>query len=188
MRPVSNRPARLDASAKTHKFGNIYDVNLDQLKFRTIRNQTGTYTYNAAHVLSNYSKALCINEYNIKDALQFLYFLKDFPPLKVDEEYVSYDVEYLCTNISIKETIDYTLEQIYVHNKLPIRCSKLIFRRLLEKINTEISFQLNSKFFKQTDGSTWGSPIPVTLSDIWMVKMESNIIIPKKPIFLLKVR
>ena len=131
---------------------------------------------------------MCINEYNIKDALQFLYFLKDFPPLKVDEEYVSCDVEYLCTNISIKETIDYTLEQIYVHNKLPIRCSKLIFLRLLEKITTEISFQLNSKFFKQTDGSTWGSPIPVTLSDIWMVKMESNIIIPKKPIFLLKVR
>ena len=33
MRPFSNRPARLYASAKTHKSDNINDVNLDQLKF-----------------------------------------------------------------------------------------------------------------------------------------------------------
>ena len=29
MRPVSNRPARLYPSAKTHKFDNINDINLD---------------------------------------------------------------------------------------------------------------------------------------------------------------
>ena len=50
-------------------------------------------------------------------------------------------------NISLKETIDYVLEQVYVHNKLHIICAKLIFRRLLEKITTENFFQLNSKFF-----------------------------------------
>ena len=33
MRPVSNHPARLYASAKTQKFDNIIDINLDQLKF-----------------------------------------------------------------------------------------------------------------------------------------------------------
>ena len=33
MRRVSNRPARLYASAKTHKFDNVNDVNLDELKF-----------------------------------------------------------------------------------------------------------------------------------------------------------
>ena len=183
MRPVSNRPARLYASAKTHKFDNINDVNLDQLKFRPIMDQTGTYTYNTAQVISNYLKPLCTNEYSIKDTLQFPQLLKDLPPLKDDEEYVSYDVESLFTNIPLKETIDYILEQIYVHNKLPIICSKLIFRRLLEKITTENTFQLNSKFFKQTDGCAMGGPLSVTLSDIWMVKMENNIVIPHKPIF-----
>ena len=59
----------------------------------------------------------------------------------------------------------------------------MIFRRLLEKITTENSFQLNSKFFKQTDGCAIGGPLSVTLSDIWMVKMENNIVIPHKPIF-----
>ena len=102
--------------------------------------QTGTYTYNAAQVISNYLKHLCVNEYNIKDTLQLL---KDLPPLKDDEEYVSYNVESLFTNNPLKETIDYILEQIYVHNKLPIKCSKLTFRRLLEKITTENLFQLN---------------------------------------------
>ena len=90
--------------------------------------QTGTYTYNAAQVISNYLKPLCINEYNIKDTFQCSQLLKDFPPLKDDGEYVSYDVESLFTNTPLKETVD-ILEQIYVHNKLPLICSKLIFCR-----------------------------------------------------------
>ena len=36
IRPVSNRPAQLYASSKTHKFDDINDANLDQLKFRPI--------------------------------------------------------------------------------------------------------------------------------------------------------
>ena len=148
MRPVCNRPGRLYASVKTHKFHNINEINLDQVKFRPIIDQTGTYTYNALQVISNYFKPLCINEFSIKDTLQFPQVLKDLPPLKEDEKYVSYDVESLFTNIPLKETIGYILEQIYVRNKLPIICSKLIFRRLLEKITTKNLFQLNSKFFK----------------------------------------
>ena len=129
MRPASNPPARFYASAKTNKSDNINDVSLDQLKFRTIMDQTGTCTYNAAQVISNYLKPLCINEYNIKDTFQCSQLLKDFPPLKDDAEYVSYDVESLFTNTPLKETIDYILEQVYVHNKLTLLCSKLIFCR-----------------------------------------------------------
>ena len=101
------------------------------------------------------------------------------PPLKDDEEYVFYDVESLFTNVPLKETIDYMLEQIYLHNQLPIICGKLFFPKLFEKINTKISFQLNSWFFKQKDGCAMGGPLSVTLSDIWMVNMENNI--PHKP-------
>ena len=78
-----------------------------------------------------------INECNIKDTLPFSQLLKDLLPFKNDEEYVSYDVESLFTNIPLKETIDCILEQIYVHTKVPVTCSKLIFCRLLEKIITE---------------------------------------------------
>ena len=183
IRPVSNHPARLYASAKTHKFDKINDVNLDQLKFPPIMDQTGTYTYNPAQVISNYLKPLCTNDYRIKDTLQFPHFLKDLSPLRDDEKYVSYEIKSLFTNIPLKETIDYILEQIYVHNKLRMIWNKLIFRRLLEKITTENLFQLNSKFFKQTDGIAMGDPLSVTLSDIWMFKMENNTVITYKPMF-----
>ena len=93
------------------------------------------------------------------------------------------DLESLFTNISLKETISDILEQIYARNKLPVICSKLIFCRLHEKIITKNLFQLNSELFKQTDGCAMDSPLSATLTDIWMVKMENNILVPHKLIF-----
>ena len=37
--------------------------------------------------------------------------------------------------------------------------------------------------FKQTDGCAMGEPSSVTFSDIFMIKMENDTIIPTKPIF-----
>ena len=53
------------------------------------------------------------------------------PPLQDDKEDVSYDGDSLFTNILIEKTINYIIEQIYVHKKLMPICSKLIFGRLL---------------------------------------------------------
>ena len=40
-----------------------------------------------------------------------------------EEENVTYDVEPLFTNIPLKETVNYVLDQIYVQNALPQICS-----------------------------------------------------------------
>ena len=112
--------------------------------------------------------------------------LSSIPPLQDDEEDVSYDVESLFTNIPIQETINYIIEQIYVHKKLTPICSKLIFRRLLIKLATECTFKFNNRFLKQVDGCTMGGPLSVTFSDIYMVKMENDVVIPSKPIFYCK--
>ena len=109
--------------------------------------------------------------------------LSSIPPLQGDEEDVSYDAESLFTNILIEETINYINEQIYVHKKLTPICSKLIFRRLLIKLAIECTFQFNSIFLKQVDGSTMGGPLSVIFSEIYMVKMENDVVIPSKPIF-----
>ena len=45
MRPAANQPAKLFLPAKTHKFNNIEDINVDELKFRPIIDQKGTFTY-----------------------------------------------------------------------------------------------------------------------------------------------
>ena len=94
--------------------------------------------------------------------------LSSNPPSQDDEEDVLYDVESLFTNIPIEETINYIIEQIYVHKKLTPICSKLILRRVLIKLATECTFKLNSRFLKQVDDCTMGGPLSVTFSDIYI--------------------
>ena len=81
----------------------------------------------------------------INDTLSFADMLKRLPPLPDDEEYVSYDVVSLFTNIPLDETIDYIIESIYTHEKLPQICSKFVFRRLLEKITKDCTILVDFK-------------------------------------------
>ena len=126
--PISNQPARLYGTAKIHKFETLEDITVTNLKFPPNIDQTGTFTYNAAKAISNYLRPLCKNEYSINDTQKFPSMLSSIPPLQDDEGDVSYDVESLFTNIPIEETINYIIEQIYVHEQLMAICSKLIFK------------------------------------------------------------
>ena len=42
MRPVFNQPERIYATARTHKFNSLDDINVENLKFRPIISQIGT--------------------------------------------------------------------------------------------------------------------------------------------------
>ena len=53
----------------------------------------------------------------------------------------------------------------------------------MKKLATECTFKFNSMTSKQVDGFHMGGPLFVTFSDIYMVKMETNVIIPSKSIF-----
>ena len=78
---------------------------------------------------------------------------------------MSYDVEFLFTNVPVRETIDYILAEIYDHHKFKPMCSKLIFKRLILKLTTKSTFQ----YYKQA-------------SDIYMTKLEKDAILPpRKP-------
>ena len=131
MRPLTNQPGRIYATAKTHKFNSLDEINIDNLKFRPVISQIGTYTYNAEKVIAEYLKPLCSNQYKISDTQEFTSFIKDQPPLNDDEEYVSYDVDALFTNIPVAETIEYIIHQIHIEKKIPPIRSKLVFKRLL---------------------------------------------------------
>ena len=108
--------------------------------------------------------------------------LKDQTPLNPNEEYVSYDVESLFTNIPLDETINYTINEIYQKTKLLQICSKAIFKRLFYKLTTKISFQFNYKLFKPTGGCTMGGPLSATLSYIHTIRMETDVVVPIRPI------
>ena len=101
--------------------------------------------------IADYLKSLCRNEYGINDIQCFPEMLRDLPPLKNDEEYVSYDVYSLFTNIPLEETIDYILEEVFVNRKMQPICSKLIFNRLLNKLTRFGIFELRNRVTQNND-------------------------------------
>ena len=120
MLPSSNQSAQLYGTARTHKFDDINEITVDSLKFRPIIAQTRTYMYKTAQVIPEYLKPLYENnDFIIKNTQDFAQMIREQPPLKENEKYVSYDVESLFTNVLIHGTIKYILEEIYTHNKLP---------------------------------------------------------------------
>ena len=97
---TSNLPAQPYGLSKTHKFEDINNINPELLKFRPIIAQIGTCTYKAAQVVAKYLQPLISeNPYIITNTQHFPDMIKQQPPLKDNEEYVSYDVESLFTNV-----------------------------------------------------------------------------------------
>ena len=74
MRPIFNQPARFFATAKTHKFIKIEDINIQDLKLSPIIDQTGTCINNASKVIANYLKPLNKNGFIISDMLSFTFY------------------------------------------------------------------------------------------------------------------
>ena len=94
-----------------------------------------------------------------------------------------YDVDSLFTNIALKETIDYILEETYFNRMMKVICSKLIFKRLLYKLTTERTFKFNRKFFRQIDSCSMNGPLSVSLWDIHMTGSKINAFKHEKPLF-----
>ena len=68
----SNQPARLNRTAKTHKFETLVDISEANQKFWPIIDQTGTFTYNAEKVILDYLRTLLYkNEYSVNDTQTF---------------------------------------------------------------------------------------------------------------------
>ena len=84
---------------------------------------------------------------------------------------------------SLEETIDHIIHKIYTENKLPKLGSKMLFKRLLLKVTKGTVFSFNNHLYKQVD--QWGmgnslSPVP---ANIFMSKLEDDIVTPNAPAF-----
>ena len=83
---TANQPARMYGTAKTHKLDSLDTISIDELKFRPIIAQTGTYTYDAAQVIAEYLKPLCDEKpHIIRSTQDFPNLLKNQPPLEPDD-------------------------------------------------------------------------------------------------------
>ena len=73
----SNPPGQFYGTAKTQKFTNINEITKDNLKFRSLTTQTGTYIYNVAQVIAKYLKLLrSVYNYIIRNTQEFPMCLK----------------------------------------------------------------------------------------------------------------
>ena len=77
-----------------------------------------------------------------------------------DEEDVSYDIESLFTNIPINKTIG---DEIYILKKLKPICICSIFKKLLLKLTTECTFNINEQLCKQINRVSMGGTLSVVL-------------------------
>ena len=110
--------------------------------------------------------------------------IKNQTPVSSDEEYVSYDVDFLFTNIPVEETREYIIHQNYNEKKVSQIYSETIFIRLMHKLTTECAFQFNQNLFRQTEGCIMGGQLSVTLADMHMIRIKTDIVTPLKPIFI----
>ena len=67
MRATSSQPAGLFATAKTHKFTDTKQININNLKLRPIIDQTSTHLYDCSKIIAQYLPPLATNEYAISD-------------------------------------------------------------------------------------------------------------------------
>ena len=77
MLPKFNQRQQLYGTARTHKLTNIDEITINNLMFRPIIAQSGTYTYNVAQIRAEYLKPLCSgNNSIIRNMQEFPMFLK----------------------------------------------------------------------------------------------------------------
>ena len=74
------------------------------------------------------------------------------------------------------------MKEIYENKVIkPMWKSKLIFRRLLEKLTKNCDFSVNDKLVKQVEGCPMGGAISVIMSGIHMKRMEKDCVAPLNP-------
>ena len=87
------------------------------------------------------------------------------------------------TSIPVKETTESCLYNICVDKSIKPFWKKSILQKLLVKLTKEYIFFVNSRLIKKIDGCLTGGPVSVVSSDIFMCKMEEDVVVPSKPIF-----
>ena len=87
------------------------------------------------------------------------------------------------TRTPIEENINYIADITFVRKEIEPLCKNLIFKKLLFKLTKGCVFSVTEKLLKQVDGCPMGGPMSADFSDIFMCKMEFDVIVLPKFIF-----
>lgn len=80
----------------------------------------------------------------------------------------------------IKESL---LKCVYIDKDLKILCKESTFKKSLIKVTKEPVLSVNNSLIKQIYVFLMGVPISIVFSNMYMCKMENEVVKPLKPIF-----
>ena len=82
----------------------------------------------------------------------------------------------LLASIPLGETIDFTLNEIYIQKKLEPFCMKSVLKKLLNELSKSCTFLADGTLMRLAEGYPVGGLISVVLSNIFCVKMKPNVV------------
>ena len=128
-------------------------------------------TYDLAKFLVSILNPLTKSEYTVKDSFQFAeeIFEQD-PTLTMG----SLDVDSLFTNIPLDETIDICVNQVFENTDTVEGFKKSKLKQLLCLATKESDFIFNGLLYKQIDGVAMGSPLELSLANVFLSYYEKN--------------
>ena len=128
--------------------------------------------------LSSLLNPFTINNYSVEDSFEAAKHIKAIPSKLFSEGYkfISFDVTSLFINVPLKRTVNIILNRIYVDKVIPATLQTGTMKKLILDACTKTVFSFNSKFYKQINGVSMGSPFWPVLANIIMTELESTIV------------
>ena len=94
--------------------------------------------------------------------------------LEDDEQIVSLDVKSLYTNVTVGESIEIALRDLYSSNLAP-DIPRSAMKSLLKRAVTNGHFKCNGICYVQSDGLAMGASLAVILANVWMKSFEASL-------------
>ena len=139
LKPVGTRPGVMYSSYKVHKasVGNCPP-------FRPILSALNTPTYKLAKVLVPILKPLTTNEFTVNDLFYFADEIVD----QQNDLFMGLDVDSLFTNISLEETIEICITELFKESETVEGLSKTEFKRILSLATKDSHFIFDGTLYK----------------------------------------
>ena len=122
---------------------------------------------------------LCKNQYTVESTKDFISFIKT-QKIPSNHQLVSFDAVLLFTNVLIDFTIDVIIKHIYENKEIQTNITKAEMKEIILLCTKDVHFTFCGKTFTQTDGVAMGSPLGSVLAGIFMVELETHLILKLK--------
>ncbi|CAF2534635.1 unnamed protein product [Rotaria sp. Silwood2] len=164
-RPTGSKPRRLYGLPKIHK---------QPVSLRPVLSSIGTFNYRLGKVLTQMLSDLIDKKRLIRDSFSFVKDLHTLDDPLSTYKMVSFDIVSLYTNVSVDETINIILKELYETRPVPPTIERNDLKKLLTFATTKSHFLFDGKIYDQIDGVSMGSPLAPLVAEIFLQEFEKK--------------